>query len=259
MGDIHAGTKACEEHKLNKIIETIKKTPDCYWIGMGDYAEFINYSDKRFQPSILADWLKLKDLENLAKSQADWIIDKLKPIAKKCVGLLYGNHEETIKLKYHQDIHQYICVSLGLRSLEWACLMNLFFRPKNGSAYMLKMKAEHGHGGGYYSGGQINRAIMKSGECEADIYCSGHVHKKLGTIEVMIGSTDTENPTSKEKPKAVIITGSYLRTFTPGITTYAEKFGMKPVALGSPYLDVWQERKHSRNTENIEIKMELTL
>jgi len=260
VGDEHLGTFACDEQKLDETLKTIKETKNCYWVGMGDPCEFINYTDKRFDPIILSKWLQLKDLQDLAKVQADYFINKYKYISLKCIGLHRGNHDESIRLKYHQDIHNYICVALGIKSLGWSALTNLFFRSENKStSYILKLASEHGVGGGYYVGGKLNRAVMKTGEKEADIFASGHVHTKNGTVEIMIGSTNTIDPDPKEIPKAIIITGTYLRTYTKGIIGYGEKKSYRPTALGSPYLDIWLDRNVENHKEKNEIKMSLTL
>jgi len=34
----------------------------------------------------------------------EWLIEKLKPIRYRCLGILEGNHELTVRQKYHFDI-----------------------------------------------------------------------------------------------------------------------------------------------------------
>ena len=50
LGDIHLGNAACDEALLQKTIEYIARTDRMYWIGMGDYSEFINIHDPRWDP-----------------------------------------------------------------------------------------------------------------------------------------------------------------------------------------------------------------
>ena len=100
VGDIHDGTKANDEKKRKETVEYIGSDPNCFWLGMGDYVNAINYSDKRFDPEDMRDPTKLKDL---VADQEKTIIKLFKPIRKQCIGMLGGNHEETVLKKYHRD------------------------------------------------------------------------------------------------------------------------------------------------------------
>ena len=52
-GDWHLGSAACDVDKLKELLNWIKKTPDVYVIGLGDYIDAINLSDKRFDPDMV--------------------------------------------------------------------------------------------------------------------------------------------------------------------------------------------------------------
>lgn len=47
LGDIHLGAAACDEDKFKRLVERIASEPTSKWIGMGDYADFINRSDPK--------------------------------------------------------------------------------------------------------------------------------------------------------------------------------------------------------------------
>ena len=108
LGDIHCGTIHCVEDKIQAKVAEIDKEKNAYWIGVGDYGEFITPGDKRFDPSqkAIADWVKTDDI---AKSQEEWIIKLFDPIRKKCIGLLYGNHEDAIR-RYNTAMFRLISV-----------------------------------------------------------------------------------------------------------------------------------------------------
>src|SRR3972149_1398546 len=112
VGDIHLGNYACDEDRLKDDIEKIRKDPYAYWIGMGDYTDCINITDKRFDPKSLAKWLVREDLDNLPLVQADKYIKYFEPIASKCLMLHTGNHEELIRRRYHQDVLAYIALKM---------------------------------------------------------------------------------------------------------------------------------------------------
>ena len=65
LGDVHWGTKNCDEDKFLEIVQWIKKTPNAYTILMGDMAEYINLNDPRFDPCNLHPTCR-DHLDNLA-------------------------------------------------------------------------------------------------------------------------------------------------------------------------------------------------
>ena len=97
LGDIHAGSIHCAEDRIKAEVDKIKGKKNTYWIGMGDYADCIIKDDKRFDIEGLAPWVK-KD--NIITSQRNYLRKLFWPIRKQCLGLLTGNHEETIHSKY---------------------------------------------------------------------------------------------------------------------------------------------------------------
>src|SRR4030042_3499418 len=96
LGDVHIASAACDEQLFTNTVARIAGDPDCWWIGMGDYCEWINRNDPRFDPACLAPWITVADLVDLSKAQRDRFLDIVKPIAAKCLTLLEGNHEATI-------------------------------------------------------------------------------------------------------------------------------------------------------------------
>lgn len=129
LGDIHAGTIHCVEEDIKRKVAEIAKERNAYWIGMGDYAEFITPKDKRFDPSqkAIAEWCKQ---DNIAHDQTEWIYKLFKPIAKKCVGLLYGNHEESMRIFNHDNVQQNICEDLGVDNLGFSCFLRMYLGEK---------------------------------------------------------------------------------------------------------------------------------
>ena len=117
ISDIHAGTIHCVEDKIQDKVAQIAKEKDAYWIGVGDYGEFITPHDKRFDPSqkSIADWIKTDDI---AHCQEEWITKLFDPIRKKCIGLLYGNHEDNIRKYNNTNVQEHICDNLGVDNLD---------------------------------------------------------------------------------------------------------------------------------------------
>lgn len=246
MGDFHLGVSACDEKTLQADVDEVVRDPNCYVIGMGDYAEFINYSDPRFDPQLLVPWMSLSNLSKLAEVQASKVTELLKPIADagRLIGLLAGNHEETIKRKYSYHVTEQICNNLGVKYLTYAALIRLTIHdasPKGGSD-VIRVFCEHGTGGGRYDGAKINAVQMDGRWIDAELYFRGHVHSKIASINPCLSISKSGPVKWVEKPRAFILTGSYLRTYHFDADNphsgYAEKMSYPPTAIGSPVVHI---------------------
>jgi hypothetical protein len=81
-------------------------------VGLGDYCEWINVQDKRFDVATLAPWIEIGDLIDLAQVQRDRFLSIIKPIAGKCLAMCSGNHEGTIHRKTERDIYSEIVTTV---------------------------------------------------------------------------------------------------------------------------------------------------
>lgn len=232
VGDIHLGSKACDEDKFREDIEKIRRNPYAYWVGIGDYLEAINYTDPRFDPKGLARWLENKELDNLAKAQAEKFIELVKPIKDKCLHLHTGNHEEVIRRRYHQDIVNYVCMVLNKPFAGYTAFsrLNINYRKMEHRTRVLILYSEHGSGGGELPGAKALKLQRQHGYKEADVYFYGHVHEKMDLDLVRLAVTHRGALKLLQKPSLGIICGSYLRSYPEGFTAYTEMKSVRPVA-----------------------------
>lgn len=145
---------------------------------MGDYAECINYTDKRFDPTTI-DPYYLAELSNAVPRQIETIKELFDPIMDKCIGLLRGNHEETIRLRYHYDVmyefwKRWKVPILG--DIAWVVLRFVHDCETKGKkpTSVFKMIATHGNVGGRTAGYKLNRMEHMTRYYDADIYLMGH-------------------------------------------------------------------------------------
>lgn len=232
IGDIHAGTLHCAEHEIKKKVKEIQDDPHAIWIGMGDYAECILPNDKRWDVDVCAKWV---ERSNIAESQRQWLKELLSPIKDKCVGLLEGNHESSIRRYNYQDIHLDLCRDLEVRPLGFTCYVRFVFcrRLETHGANTFIGAFQHGSGAAQTEGGQIMRLKKFMDSFDADIYGLGHIHSiKTNTIPQLRLS---ENLKIKQRLKVGAVTGSWRTTYTQGIRAdYSERGGMYPTVLGCP-------------------------
>lgn len=251
IADIHWLSKACAEDEVRADIQEIADDPNAFFLGGGDYCDFIGYTDKRFDPDSVAPWVSVKDLGKLGEVGMRQIRDLFWPIRHKCLGLLLGNHEKKYQLKKEQDhLHAWLCTELGVPNLEYSALFDAVCvrNPKAKGPRLLakspptgfsrvgwRIFAHHGAGYAQTPGGKLNRLIQFMFSFDADIYFCGHVHDKVGRREPSLGG-DPACTRLRAHEKLGVISGSYLKTYAQGVTTYGEQRGYRPTALGAAWV-----------------------
>jgi len=231
LGDIHLGNTGCDLKKLKEQINYIKEKKDCYWVGMGDYVDSINYSDKRFDPTTVAEPF-ISHLSNCIPLQIETLAKLLAPIKDKCLGLLRGNHEEKIRLQHHYDIIYEMRKVLGLDipDLKDAAIMRLRFNALRGGSYIFDIFVTHGNVGGRKGGAKVNRLEDMIGYMDADIYLMGHSHIKVTESRSVLYVDNNLN--LKYRKRVLACTGCFLNGYTKGIPSYVEKWNYPPTSTG---------------------------
>jgi hypothetical protein len=254
LSDLHLLNKACAVDDVKRDIEIIKNDPFSFWVGGGDYAEFIGHDDKRFDPDAVSEDVKVKDLGRLGKYEMEMVRGLFSPIKHKCLGLLFGNHEYKFEIEKKQlDLHGWLCTELSVDNLGYSAMFDLIFVNLKIKIPMLSNKApaydkQRGveafrffvhHGAGFAStpGGKLNKLIQAMNSFDAEIFMLGHVHDQTGRRQVTIGA-DEHCTKSKAKVKLGVISGSYLKTYSDGVTTYGEQRMYLPTTLGAAKISI---------------------
>ena len=238
IGDVHLGNSSADITKLKAIIDYVKNKENTYWVGMGDYIEAINYSDPRFDPkSVDAKYLVGGDIDKIVQLQIKDIVELFRPIKDKCLGLLRGNHEETIRKYYHFDVLYEMAKDLDLdRDLllyDTAIVRLLFkqgFFEKSKHSRQIDMLVSHGNAGGRTYGYKSNRLAELTKWFVADIYLLAHSHTKQTQSSTQIRFDRYGN--QKKKKTIYAITGCFLKSYVVGKNSYAEKLCLPPSDIG---------------------------
>ncbi len=233
LGDIHAGTIHCVEDHIKHKIEEIAHSPNTFWVGMGDYAEWITPKDKRFDPSLksIAEWV---EPDNIAHCQTEWLVKLFAPIKKKCLGLLYGNHENSIRMYNHDNVQQNLCDALGVINLGFSCFLKLHFERENSNEkHLIKGAFTHGSSNAVTEGYKLTVLMRWMRQNEADIYAYGHVHDYIPKSLSRLTTPDS-GERIKSKVSIGATTGSWFRTYTKGIiASYGEQKCYPPTEIGA--------------------------
>ena len=234
FGDTHIGTIHCVEHEIKRKVNEIKNSENTYWLGMGDYAEFITPKDKRFDPSLksIAEWV---EPDNLGHSQTKRLTELFTPIKHKCLGLLYGNHENSIRIYNHENVQQNLCDALGVDNLGYSCFIRFHFQRENSTErHLITGAFTHGSSGAITEGAKLMALMRWMKSMDADIYGYAHLHDYLEKSYSRMVVVDTKGDTGKIKSKVVsgVTTGSWFRTYTQGIqASYGEQKCYPPTEI----------------------------
>lgn len=238
FGDTHLGTVHCAESEIKKQVEEIKANPKALWVGMGDYAECITANDKRWDPSqrAIPNWLEQDNIEACLRKR---VVSILEPIKDRCVGLLYGNHEDSFRKQNKANIHKNICEELGVPDLGYSCFVHFIFRrytknPETSpSSHLIKGHFTHGTGGARTESGKINYLVKTMSAFDANIYGYAHTHSMQLYSPEILGTG--ENLKIKAKGKIGALTGCFFRTYTQGtVASYGEVKVYPPTRIGCP-------------------------
>lgn len=242
LGDIHLGCNTCDEAKLKEAIDYVRNNKFCYWIGMGDYCEFINLQDKRFQPETLAKWIKVQDMSDLVGRQKEKFIEYVKPIAHKCLGLVCGNHESKIKDVYERNIYMEIVDRIRqLAGMDWKQSLAVGYNgwillriirkaksnPEKSPSCLVRISLHHGDGGGRSMGGKMNRLIEWMRTHQSDLTIMGHHHNTTCHLD-QIESISSTGKLIRKKVVGVY-SSTFKHTTNEGHDTYAERKQYPPL------------------------------
>ncbi len=202
---------------------------------MGDYADCILPSDPRWSMRGL-DWKRigrdakgLPDVGDLAQEQIDLVDSFFGPIWSKCIGLLEGNHEQVFERHYFANLTKRLARNHDVPYLGQTALVKLTVDDGLKHAYSPVIFAEHGATGGGTPGNAINSLAARLNQWDADILLKGHVHRRAILRHVGFGWGVHKLVASH---RVIVLTGSYLKGYAEGETTYSERKAYPPNELG---------------------------
>jgi len=112
----------------------------------------------------------------------------------------------------------------------------------DGNSSSFRVFAHHGAGYATTPGGKLNRLVQFMQSFDADIYYCGHVHDHVARKEPAIGADRTCKKLI-ERLRIGVISGSYLKTYHQGTTTYGEQRGYRPTSLGAAVVSICPETR----------------
>lgn len=243
IGDVHVGSRQFEKKRFLEDVALVAADPNGLWIGMGDYLDCIVPSDsKRFRADEI-DPEYLAHLSTVGTYQRDRFLEYVSPIADKCLGVLEGNHEESLLKHHHIALVHDLARELKTEYLGNTALLRLTFRRMDDQGQRMRSStlsiyATHGHSYGRHTGTPLNRLEQTAANFDADIYVAGHCHS-LGVSRKQRLSVP-EKGTAKLQARAQVfgLTGCYTTSYKQDVSGYAERAGHIPCDVGMLKLTV---------------------
>jgi len=242
LTDTHIGGTLCHNKGIDRAKQYIMDDPYRVWLHLGDWIGAITSDDPRWD----YDTVKIPT----PIEQAKYAIKKFKPIAKRALVGLQGNHER--RLHRFGDITKEICDGLKIPYGTYSCRIIFTHKKKT----LFKMYATHGNlrltsNAKDWEQRQANmRATLKMrlqgkmGDC-AVMVC-GDAHKLLTVPPSnILYLSDGEGGVKQHYLKGAqsgeyidpnqrwyACCGSFERLAVDGVSGYAERAMLDPVRLG---------------------------
>ena len=206
---------------------------------MGDYCDCVTPNDfKRWDGRILADWMKGQE-DNIGATQTEYADKLLSPIWNKCLGLIEGNHEESIRKFNHYNVMTELLKKANLKNtVPYAgvsAMIRLNFKRENSKeAHDYIIHARHGEGAARTSGARALAVLrLASVFVNAHITLMGHLHgqESPDIPQRLI----LRNGKIQAFETIATMTGAWLLAYKQGVpATYLERWGSPPSVLGCP-------------------------
>lgn len=256
IGDIHEFNPMFSDGAFDMWCERCMKSPNAYFFGMGDYIETFSVSERK---ALLALHDSSKEyLDEQIEENIEKFSKKLEFTKGRWLGMLSGNHN------YITDdgktTTQMMAERLGARALGVAASVVVNLRRTNTSYRRYTIWAHHGKGGGELSGSALNSLEKWANAVEGDLVMMGHAHKipvdKLVTLRTRgtIGNLYVD-----EHIKTICRTGSFLRGYLPGKTSYIARTAKRPVYLGAPKIHIQLCRSQHNDSDELNVITEVTI
>ena len=247
LSDEHLGSSDCALGHLKRTLQRIAEDKaHSRVVVIGDMVDIINVMDPRFDVrKIAADFVP--NLDNLAKSVADYWLKIHEPIADQIIGVGTGNHEEKSRLRYSNDIANYIAMSLGVPYIQQIARARIFNRD-NVHKLTVKGVLSHAEKGATTTGGKWAAVERMIGDHEdIDFFAQAHTHA-YGVQSFIRNNVEGQPGHGRRAEKEVVafLTGGYLKTYGEGYSGYGAKRGYAPCKLGTPRLKMRMVRTSMR-------------
>ena len=239
LADLHIGDAHCDESEVLARVKAVQDDPYGLCVLNGD---LMNTALRNSVSDVYGEVLS-------PMQQITYLVNMLRPIAGKIIGVTAGNHENRVYKSDGIDVTRLVCRELGIEEkyAPEGVLIFLRFGTKANPQHVKEGRnprqwytiyATHGSGGGRKEGAKAIRLADMAAIVDADVYIHSHTHLPM-VMKQSFFRADSSNCTEKQVPKLFVNTGAAL-----GYGGYGQLQEFKPSAVASPVIHL--EAKHKR-------------
>lgn len=239
LADLHIGDAHCDESEVLARVKAVQDDPYGLCVLNGD---LMNTALRNSVSDVYGEILS-------PMQQITYLVNMLRPIAGKIIGVTAGNHENRVYKSDGIDVTRLVCRELGIEE-KYApdgVLIFLRFGTKANPQHVKEGRnprqwytiyATHGSGGGRKEGAKAIRLADMAAIVDADVYIHSHTHLPL-VMKQSFFRADSSNCAAKQVSKLFVNTGAAL-----GYGGYGQSQEFKPADVASPVIHL--EAKHKR-------------
>ena len=243
LADLHIGDPHCDESEVLARVKAVTDDPYGLCILNGD---LMNTALKTSVSDVYGEVLS-------PMQQITYLVNMLRPIAGKIIGVTAGNHENRVYRNDGLDVTRLVCRELNIEEkyAPEGVLIFLRFGTKANPQHVKEGRnprqwytiyATHGSGGGRKEGAKAIRLADMNAMVDADIFVHSHVH--LGMImKESYFRIDSSNCLAKPVEKLFVCTGAALK-----YGGYGQAQEFKPASMASPVIHLEAKYKHMTAT-----------
>ena len=236
FADEHIGDPRSNMDYLKERIEYVKNNNNVYCILGGDLI------DNATRTSVGDTYMQNFN----PQEQMDKLVELFKPIKKKILAIVSGNHEARTYKKEGIDIMKNVADRLGIENRYDFVSVFVFLRFGKSKQHSRKqrytMYITHGSGGGRKEGAKAIRLADLASICDADIYFHHHTHLPMVMKEDYMRVSESTSSISTITKLFVNSSGNL------EYGGYGEVIGCKPASLDKPIVHLSGKYRDAKAT-----------
>ena len=239
LADLHIGDAHCDESEVLARVKAVADDPYGLCILNGD---LMNTALRNSVSDVYGELLS-------PMQQITYLVNLLRPIAGKVIGVTAGNHENRVYRSDGIDVMRLVCRELGIEEkyAPEGVLIFLRFGTKANPQHVkdgrnprqwYTIYVTHGSGGGRKEGSKAIRLADMASIVDADLYVHSHTHLPM-TMKECYYRTDSSNCVAKMVTRLFVNTGAAL-----DYGGYGQSQEFKPSSTATPVVKL--EAKYKR-------------
>jgi hypothetical protein len=256
FGDVHRDAPLHAEEKWQEFCDYARKQKGAFYLGMGDYFDSFSTSERAVLGNHGLHESSKKNFEKNVTKQVGEFAKEISFMRGRLIGLIGGNHTFYFQSGISSD--QLLCEHLETTYLGVCSFVRLSLVDRGHHSNKFDMFLHHGAGGGRLLGSSFNRVDQCQDYIDADFFCMGHDHMR-GVVPArpkLYPHMSGGRLGLRERRAYVARSGSYLKAYEPGESSYNVDAARGPCNLGHIELEltVTREQKNGSDNGRLEIR-----